>query len=43
MVFAIIYCCGHLFHTDIHRPNVEGHTYFPLLLEGNEGGEKSLS
>ena len=33
MVFTIVYCCGQLLNTDVHCPNVESHTYFPLLLE----------
>ena len=33
MVFAVIYCCASLLNTDIHRPDVEGHSHFALFLE----------
>lgn len=33
VVFAIVYRRGRLLDADVHRPDVERHTYFALLLE----------
>lgn len=40
VVFAIVYCCGRFLDTDVHRPNVECHTYFALFLEKTQSEEE---
>lgn len=41
VVFAVVDGGAGLLHADVHRPDVEGHAYFALLLE-NKRTQKTI-